>query len=181
MRAFFLLKTHKMLSKEQIKILNQEKSIEALRKREERYTYLGLLQTYQIQPKELVQKLEYTKLNSRQHFLFKRVLHGLNMYSKQEISKMHKDKKRRIKKVWMKGQTVINEWKQIISSKKVNAYLYHMFGDNVKGIIEVPVTDILPNYRNNISLKDLGIKYEDLILKFISVGLLPKNFLSIKA
>ena len=170
-----------MLSKEQIRILNQQKSIEALKKREERYTYLGLLQTYQIQPKELVQKLEYTKLNSRQHFLFKRVLHGLNMYSKEEINKMHRDKKKRIKKVWLKGQRVLNEWKQIISSKKVNAYLYSLFGDNVKGIIEVPVTEVLPDYRNNISLKDLGIKYEDVILKFISEGLLPANFLSIKA
>ena len=103
------------------------------------------------------------------------------MYSKEEINKMHRDKKKRIKKVWLKGQRVLNEWKQIISSKKVNAYLYSLFGDNVKGIIEVPVTEVLPDYRNNISLKDLGIKYEDVILKFISEGLLPANFLSIKA
>ena len=39
---------------------------------------------------------------------------------------------------------------------------------------------ILVDYRNNISLKDLGIKYEDVILKFISEGLLPKNYLSLK-
>jgi len=169
-----------MLSQDQIKLLKQQKSIDFLKQREERYLYLGILQVYQLQPKELIQNFDYTKLNSKQHFLFKRVLHGLNIYSKQEIEKMHWDKKRRIKKVWLKGQNVLNEWKQIISNKKVNHYLYTLFGENVRDILNVPATEILSDYRNNISLKDLGIKYEDVILKFISEGLLPKNYLSLK-
>ena len=31
-----------------------------------------------------------------------------------------------------------------------------------------------------MTFKDLGIKYEDVILKFMSLGLLPNNFFTIK-
>ena len=50
----------------------------------------------------------------------------------------------------------------------------------IKDLLNVPVTEIDPSYINTVSLKDLGIKYEDVILKFIDAGLLPKNFLSLK-
>jgi len=46
--------------------------------------------------------------------------------------------------------------------------------------MNVPVTDIDPNHINTSSLKDLGITYEDVILRFMHLGLLPKNFLLIK-
>ena len=41
---------------------------------------------------------------------------------------------------------------------------------------DVPAEETFDDYRNTMSFKDLGIKYEDIILKFMSVGLLPKNF-----
>ena len=41
------------------------------------------------------------------------------MYKQDEIEKMHWDKKRRITKVWKRGQNVINEWKQFISYKQM--------------------------------------------------------------
>jgi hypothetical protein len=86
------------------------------REREEaRYTYLGMLSEYQLFIKEPKQTLIYTKLNPTQHFLFKRVLHGLKMYTKEDVSKMHWDKKRRITKVWKRGQNIINELKQFVS------------------------------------------------------------------
>ena len=44
----------------------------------------------------------------------------------------------------------------------------------------IPADEIIPNYNNILTLKDLGITYEDVILKFISEGLLPKNFLSLQ-
>ena len=79
-----------------------------------RYTYLGILNEYQLYLKEPKQKLIYKKLNPHQHFLFKRILHGLKMYTKDEIDKMHWDKKRRIIKVWKRAQDVINKWKQLV-------------------------------------------------------------------
>lgn len=172
-----------LITDEQYKKLVQQKQINLIQKRESRYTYLGILGEYQIVSNDnLYQKLDYTKLNPAQHFAFKRVLHGLNMYSKEEVNKMHWDKKRRIIKVWKRGQKVLNEWKQSISNKKVNAYLNQYFGQSelIKEIISVPDTDYLHDHSNKISLKHLGINYEDVILKFMSVGLLPKNFLSLK-
>ena len=76
--------------------------------------YYGIYEAY-CANKLNIQSLEYTKLNPKQHFMFKRVLHGLNVYSKEEVSKMHWDKKRRIRKVWQRGQNTINEWKQFRS------------------------------------------------------------------
>jgi hypothetical protein len=168
-----------MLSKTQIELLNKQKQIELLKKREERYMFYGIYEEY-LQAKTVVQVIDYTKLNPYQHFLFKRVLHGLNMYSKDQVKKMHRDKKRRIIKVWKRGQAVLNKWKQIISNKKINYYLYKTFGENAKAFLEIPETDYLPDYKCKASLKDLGIRYEDVILMFIQEKLLPRNFFELK-
>jgi len=169
-----------MLSQEQIKHLKQQQQINLLQQREERYAYYGLLQEYQLHSKEELMRLDYTKLNPYQHFLFKRVLHGLNVYTPEEQAKLHWDKKRRIKKVWQRAQHVLNIWKQTISNKRINDYLYKVFGERVRDIIDIPEDEYLPDYKNTLTLKDLGLKYEDVILKFMSEGLLPKNFLTLK-
>lgn len=171
-----------MLSSEQQKTLKAKTNISILEKREARYMYYGIYEQYRIN-KSKMQTLEYSKLNPAQHFMFKRVLHGLKMYKKEEISSMHKQKRGRIIKVWKKGQNVINEWKQQIANKKCNAFLEITFGTKssfIRDILAVPYTEVLPDYINKTSLKDLGINYEDLILRFMSTGLLPKNFLDIK-
>ena len=61
-----------MLSKTQIELLNKQKQIELLKKREERYMFYGIYEEY-LQAKKVVQVIDYTKLNPYQHFLFKRV------------------------------------------------------------------------------------------------------------
>ena len=100
-----------MLSQEQLQILKQHQQKEILSKREERYHYYGLLTEYQLHPPSIVNSLSYAKLNPYQHFLFKRVLHGLKVYKPEEVRKLHWDKKRRITKVWKRGQREINAWK----------------------------------------------------------------------
>ena len=169
-----------MIALEQIELIKKQQQVEFLKLREERYAYYGLLQEYQLHTKEELMRLNYTKLNPNQHFLFKRVLHGLNVYTQEEINVLHWDKKRRIKKVWQRGQEIINIWKQVISNKKINAYLHNTFGKHVKAITDIPDDDYLPDYKNTLTLKDLGLTYEDVILKFMAEGLLPKNFLSLK-
>jgi len=117
-----------MLTRKQQQLLEKQHHIEELKNRQERYTYLGLLSDYQLHPPSVIQSLSYTKLNPHQHFLFKRVLHGLNMYKKDEIESMHWDKKRRIKKVWRKGQDTINEMKQYVAyvrSQKIFCLFKH--------------------------------------------------------
>ena len=171
-----------MLSENQKELLEKQKAVLDLQHREDRFMYYGIYEEY-CANREKMHKLDYTKLNPEQHFMFKRVLHGLNVYSKEEIQQMHPQKRKRITKVWKRGQDVINEWKQVISNKRLNAFLYVTFGERsalVRDLLDVPVTDIDPTYINTLTLKDLGITYEDVILRFMHVGLLPKNFLSIK-
>ena len=171
-----------MLSQEQQQVLLQTQQKDQLAKRLERYHYYGILSEYQLHPPSLVNSLSYNKLNPYQHFLFKRVLHGLKVYKPEEVNKLHWDKRRRITRVWKRGQREINAWKQTISNKIINDYLSRTFKHSpfVKGMVDIPADDILEDYNNTLTFKDLGIKYEDVILKFMSLGLLPKNYLTLK-
>ena len=66
-------------------MLSNEQYNQVIEKRQEaRYLYLGLLSAYQSIKQDLKQHIVYTKLNPHQHFLFKRIIHGLKMY-KQDI------------------------------------------------------------------------------------------------
>lgn len=170
-----------MLSNEQKQILKLEQQIAELQARKERYEYLGILSEYQTQPELIAQRLDYTKLNPTQHFLFKRVLHGLNVYTPEQVSKLHWDKKRRIKKVWQRGQREVNAWKQVITAKKAMS-IFSIFNSTEFGrqLNSIPAEEVDPTYINKISFKDLDITYEDLILFYMKKGLLPKNFLTVK-
>ena len=169
-----------MFSKDQLKQLAPKLQKVEEDRLAQRYEYLGLLSEYQLYIKKPKQQLVYSKLNPKQHFLFKRILHGLKMYKKEEVEKMHWDKKRRITKVWKRSQNVLNEFKQFISYKKIQP-IFRIFAKSElgKAIHEMPF-EYLPDYKNKMTLKELGINYEDVILKFMSVGLLPKNYLSVK-
>lgn len=170
-----------MLSQQQLTQLQTDESKTIISLRESRYQYYGLLEEYQLHPPSIINNLSYSKLNSYQHFLFKRVLHGLNVYSAEEIEALHWDKKRRISKVWRRSQKEINEWKQIICNKKINDLIRNtFFGPTAESIISIPEDEVLDDYNNTFTLKDLGIMYEDLILRFMSKGLLPKNFFTLK-
>ena len=103
-----------MLSNEQISQLKLNEKKDLLSKRIERYQYLGLLDEYQLHPPSIINSFEYNKLNPYQHFLFKRVLHGLNVYKPEEVTKLHWDKRRRVTRVWKRGQKEINRWKQTL-------------------------------------------------------------------
>ena len=170
-----------MLNEEQL--LKLQPKLEILQKERmiQRYTYLGMLSDYQLISANLVQPIVYTKLNPKQHFLFKRILHGLKMYKSNEIEVMHWDKKRRITKVWKRGQDTVNELKQYVCYKQIQP-IFRIFAKSELGraIYEMPF-EYLPNFKNRMTLKELGITYEDLIIKFIGKGLLPKNYFSLKA
>lgn len=157
---------------------NQANKIK-LQHRKDRYEYMGLLTEYQL-VMNTGTFVDYIKLNPKQHYLFKRVLHGLKMYNEGEIAKMHWDKKRRVTKVWKRGQDTINELKQWVSFQQVKP-LFRIFAKSElgKAIYEMPF-EFLPDYKNKMTLKELGLNYSDLILKFMNKGLLPKNFYSLK-
>ena len=122
-------------------------------------------------------------MNPYQHFLFKRVLHGLNVYKPEEVTKLHWDKKRRITKVWKRGQKEINAWKQTLCNKRINSILRRTFPTSPLAmyIANIPPEETLDDYQNKMTFKELGLNYEDLILKFLSVGLLPNNYFTLEA
>ncbi len=93
---------------------------------------------------------------------------------------MHWDKKRRIIKVWKRSQDVINKWKQWLCHNKANAiFAIFTHSKDAKALIAVPF-EYMPDFKNKMSLKDCGIEYEHLIIKFIEEGLLPGNYFNIK-
>jgi hypothetical protein len=169
-----------MLSQNQESQVQESKNL--LSQTLQRYHYYGLLEEYQLHSNLIANGFQYNKLNSYQHFLFKRVLHGLNVYSTEEVEKLHWDKKRRITKVWKRSQKEINAWKQMICNKKANDYFKNTFKSCsiIEYILSVPVTEVLDDYNNKLTFKDLDITYEDVILLFMSKGLLPKNYLILK-
>ena len=68
----------------------------------------------------------------------------------------------------------------MISNKRINAFFKKTFhGPTVDFIISIPVDEYLEDYHNTLSFKDLGVEYEDVILMFMSKGLLPKNYLTL--
>ena len=170
-----------MFTSQQLKSLKELKQEITINSIERRYMYLGILTEYQLYLKNPKQTIIYTKLNPQQHFLFKRVLHGTNIYDKEELNKMHWDKKRRITKVWKRAQSEINRWKQTICNESANSFFKVFYNSTLaKGILDIPASETCDEHKNTISFKDLGIKYEDVILLFMGKGLLPKNFLSLK-
>ena len=170
-----------MFNNQQLKTLEQRHNEINNTLAEQRYQYLGILNEYQTIAKDLKQEIIYTRLNPYQHLLFKRVLHGTNIYSKEELDKMHWDKKRRIRKVWKRSQREINSWKQTICNKRANEVfkIFH-HSELAKSILSVPTDETDQSYSNTMSFKDLDIRYEDVILFFMGRGLLPANYLSLK-
>ena len=170
-----------MFNKNQLNTLQQRHNQLQEDLKERRYMYLGLLSEYQLYVKDPVQEIIYTRLNPYQHLLFKRVLHGTNAYSEQQLQKMHWDKKRRIKRVWQRAQKELNAWKQQICNKASNE-VFKIFERSqlAKDILAIPIEETDEKYRNTMSLKDVGLQYEDVILFFMGKGLLPSNYLSLK-
>lgn len=151
-----------------------ENQINLLKNRHQRYQYYGIQNEYQLHP-----NICYSKLNEKQIFIFKRCIHGLNAYTEEQQKNLSATQIKKVKKLWMKSQHVLNHWKQTISNRRVNNYLINIFGDNAKFITDIPEDEYMPEYVNKMSLKDLGITYEDVILKFMGLNILPKNFLQI--
>ena len=106
---------------------------------------------------------------------------SLNAFTSEELEKMHWDKKRRIKKVWKRAQNVINALKQKICNKRSNEILSIFTSSKLaKHIMSVPVEEVDQRFINKMSFRTLGVKPEDLIVKFYVEGLLPKNYFELQ-
>lgn len=122
------------------------------------------------------------KLNDEQSFLFNRALYGMTVYSPEEVSVMHKEKRKRIIKVNQRCQEILNLWKQELVNEFTNSFLKSYFWHS-------KVTDWFlnhgtftdPEFTNTLSFKELGVEKQDIINKLVDEGILPKNFFELKS
>ena len=142
--------------------------------------YAGRLSEYQLygNPDRRFAEYERDEFNAYQNFLYKRALFGLTIYSADELSIMHWDKKKRIVKVHTRTQNVLNLWKQEIINSSVNKVLSSLFYHSrfVKEMVEKFGSDTDPNYISKVSFKDLGITKKDIVTKLMEEKILPVNF-----
>jgi hypothetical protein len=165
-----------MLNKEIKKNLKEQIKHKEIQLREERYNYLGLLQTYQ---KCGVKEFDYKKLNNKQRFIFKRVLHGRNAFKNQkDFESLDIKTKSKIKRHWSSAQRIINNFKNQVCNIYGNI-IFSKF-EALEFVTEIPISKVDRSIININTLKELGIDYNDLILLFIQNKLLPSNFLKIK-
>ena len=93
---------------------------------EKKLEYTGKIESYQLYRGETYMQYEQDSYNNYQNHLYKRALYGLSAFTQQELATMCSKKKQRVSKVYMKGQNVINLYKQ----KLTNAYSNFIFKTN---------------------------------------------------
>ena len=127
-------------------------------------------------------RFERDAFNAYQNFLYKRAMFGLGVYSPEELEKMNPDKKKRIQKVHLRCQHVLNIWKQQICNQFTNNLLRTFFPtrDEAKLFFVKHENSVDPMFTNTLNFKDLGIKKEHIVYKLVQEGVLPRNFYSLK-
>jgi len=117
-----------------------------------------------------------------QNFLYNRALHGLSIYTPEEVVIMLPEKRKRILKVHKKAQKILNLWKQEVVNIAANKFFTNIFPDTefTKCLVEFYGTEGDPDYINKMSFKMLQISKEQVIAKLIEHKILPKNFNELK-
>lgn len=152
--------------------------MEKLKSRKEKFEYTGKLEEYQlIKPNKTYIEYEVDCYTQYQNYLYKRALYGLSALEEKELATMCSKKKHRVNKVYLKGQQVINVYKQKLTIAYSNFIFKTMFPNS-------PLTDFMSkaldtdiNFKNTLTFKDLNISKNQIISIFIEEGVLPKNFM----
>lgn len=147
--------------------------------RKQQFEYTGKLAEYQTVAKNFYVKYEQDKFTAYQNYLYKRALYGLNGMTQDELAKTCEKKKHRINKVYLKGQNVINLYKQKLTVAFTNTLFETLFPHSPITAFLLNNTDTDVNFKNTLNFKDLNIKKEDIICIFIEEGVLPKNFMTL--
>lgn len=126
-------------------------------------------------------KVENDYLNDYQIFLYNRAMFGLNVYTKDQIEKLHWEKRKRINKVNQRAKDILNLWKQrIVNINTTRVFQVCLPDHPVTKFMTDTVDDVDSKYINTIPLKELGITRPQIIRKFIEEGVLPLNFYKLK-
>jgi competence CoiA-like predicted nuclease len=138
--------------------------------------YKGKLETYQLYRGNTYTEYEKDNYNSYQNHLYKRALYGLSAFTQDELTTMCNKKKQRVNKVYMKGQNVINLYKQKVTNAYSNFIFKTLFPESpmTQFFIDAAETDV--EFKNTLTFKDLNISKDQIVGVFITEGILPKNF-----
>ena len=125
--------------------------------------------------KKMPKRVIYTE---HQNFLYNRALHGLSMYTPEEVIIMNPEKRKKILQIHKKTQKILNLWKQEIVNICANKLFTDIFPDMeiTKCLVECYGIQGDPEYVNNMSFKLLRISKQDIIAYLIEKKILPKNF-----
>lgn len=147
---------------------------------EKKLEYKGKLESYQLYRGNTYMEYEKDNYNDYQNHLYKRALHGLNAFTQEELATMCSKKKQRVSKVYMKGQSIINLYKQKLTNAYSNFIFKTLFPESplTQFFVETEETD--PEFKNTLTFKDLGITKDQIVGIFIAEGILPKNFHNLK-
>jgi len=88
-------------------------------------------------------------------------------------------KKQRVSNVYLRGQKVINLYKQKLTVAYSNMLFKTFFPDSPITSYLLAEQELDVKHTNTLTFKDLNISKDDIITVFIEEGILPKNFLSI--
>lgn len=147
---------------------------------EKKLEYKGKMESYQLYRGETYMEYEKDSYNNYQNHLYKRALYGLSAFTEAELATMCSKKKQRVSKVYLKGQSVINLYKQKLTNAYSNFIFKTLFPESplTQFLMETEETDV--EFKNTLTFKDLGITKDQIVGLFISEGLLPKNFHSLQ-
>lgn len=150
--------------------------------RQGKYQFAGKLSDFQkldANPNSYM-KYEQDEFSAYQNQRYKRVLYGLRSLNKEEYNKTCKAKRKRISKVYFKGQKVINKLKQESTNAYTNLIFKTLFPNSplTNWLLENTQTD--EGFKNTLELSDVNINKHDIIKAFIEEGILPKNFMEVK-
>ena len=138
------------------------------------------VKNYQLNAGKTYIQYESDGYSQYQNYLYKRALYGLNALTKKELDTMCSKKKQRILNVYKRAQKVLNVFKQQVTNQYSNYIFQTLFPKSPWTEAMVAYSEVDEKYTNTLTFKDLNIGKSDIISIFISEGILPKNFLSLK-
>ena len=147
---------------------------------EKNLEYKGKMESYQLYRGNTYMEYEKDNYNNYQNHLYKRALYGLSAFTQAELATMCSKKKQRVSKVYIKGQNIINLYKQKITNAYSNFIFKTLFPESplTQFLVETEETDV--EYKNTLSFKELGISKDQIVNIFVAEGILPKNFHSLQ-
>jgi hypothetical protein len=147
---------------------------------EKNLEYKGKMESYQLYKGNTYTEYEKDNYNNYQNHLYKRALYGLSAFTQDELATMCSKKKQRVSKVYMKGQNIINLYKQKITNAYSNFIFKTLFPESPITQFLVETDEIDVEYKNTLSFKELGISKDQIVNIFVAEGILPKNFHSLQ-